>query len=85
MNHSIAGLLYQTHRYDLAEAEYRKNLDHASEFYVRNARGEMVPLSALAKFEPRPGPDCALTTRTKLLLQNAPCTSNEVITAIGTR
>jgi HAE1 family hydrophobic/amphiphilic exporter-1 len=40
-----------------AEAEYRKNLDHASEFYVRNARGEMVPLSALTKFESRPGPE----------------------------
>ena len=40
-----------------AEASYRKNLDSVSEFYVRNARGEMVPLSALTKFESRPGPE----------------------------
>jgi len=30
-----------------AEAEYRKNLDSIGQFYVRNSRGEMVPLSAL--------------------------------------
>ncbi len=40
-----------------AEADYRKNLDSVSQFYVRNAKGEMVPLSSLVKFESRPGPE----------------------------
>ena len=40
-----------------AEGEYRKNLDSIGQFYVRNARGETVPLSALTKFESRPGPE----------------------------
>jgi hydrophobic/amphiphilic exporter-1 (mainly G- bacteria), HAE1 family len=40
-----------------AEAQYRKNLDSVSQFYVRNAQGTMVPLSALTKFESRPGPE----------------------------
>jgi hydrophobic/amphiphilic exporter-1 (mainly G- bacteria), HAE1 family len=40
-----------------AEAEYRKNLDNVGQFYVRNAQGAMVPLSALTKFESRPGPE----------------------------
>ncbi len=40
-----------------AESQYRNNLDSAGLFYVRNARGETVPLSALTKFESRPGPE----------------------------
>ncbi len=40
-----------------AEGEYRKNLDSVGQFYVRNAQGDMVPLSALTKFESRPGPE----------------------------
>src|SRR5579872_2467450 len=40
-----------------AEGEYRKNLDSVGQFYVRNNQGEMVPLSALTKFESRPGPE----------------------------
>ena len=40
-----------------AEDQYRANLDHLSQFYVRNGRGEMVPLSALTKFESRYGPE----------------------------
>jgi HAE1 family hydrophobic/amphiphilic exporter-1 len=40
-----------------AEDEYRANLDHIDQFYVRNNRGEMVPLSALAHFETRYGPE----------------------------
>jgi HAE1 family hydrophobic/amphiphilic exporter-1 len=40
-----------------AEAEYRKNLDSVGQFYVRNSRGQMVPLSALTTFESRPGPE----------------------------
>jgi len=40
-----------------AEGDYRANLDHIDQFYVRNSRGEMVPLSALAHFETRYGPE----------------------------
>jgi HAE1 family hydrophobic/amphiphilic exporter-1 len=40
-----------------AEAQYRNNLDSAGLFYVRNSKGGMVPLSALTKFESRPGPE----------------------------
>lgn len=43
--------------YVQAEGEYRNNLDSIGQFYVRNSRGEMVPLSALTKFESRPGPE----------------------------
>src|SRR5207302_4421104 len=34
-----------------------KNLDQIGQFYVRNSAGEMVPLTALTKFESRPGPE----------------------------
>ncbi|MGA9632223.1 MAG: efflux RND transporter permease subunit, partial [Candidatus Acidiferrales bacterium] len=40
-----------------AEGDYRKNAQEAGQFYVRNKTGEMVPLSALTKFEPRMGPE----------------------------
>ncbi len=40
-----------------AEAQYRKNLDSVGQFYVRNSQGAMVPLTALTKFESRPGPE----------------------------
>ncbi|HEX3880612.1 MAG TPA: multidrug efflux RND transporter permease subunit [Bryobacteraceae bacterium] len=40
-----------------AEGNYRKNLDDVGQFYVRNSKGSMVPLSALTKFEARPGPE----------------------------
>jgi hydrophobic/amphiphilic exporter-1 (mainly G- bacteria), HAE1 family len=40
-----------------AEGDYRANLDHIGQFYVRNSRGAMVPLSALARFETRYGPE----------------------------
>ena len=40
-----------------AEGEYRSSMDNLGQFYVRNSNGEMVPLSALTKFEPRPGPE----------------------------
>ncbi len=40
-----------------AEGDYRKNLDDVGQFYVRNSQGAMVPLSALTKFESRPGPE----------------------------
>jgi HAE1 family hydrophobic/amphiphilic exporter-1 len=40
-----------------AESQYRANLDSVGQFYVRNARGAMVPLSALTRFESRYGPE----------------------------
>jgi len=40
-----------------AEAPYRASLDNVGQFYVRNNRGEMVPLSALTRFESRYGPE----------------------------
>ena len=40
-----------------AEGNYRNDLHDVGQFYVRNSQGEMVPLSALAKFEPRAGPE----------------------------
>jgi hydrophobe/amphiphile efflux-1 (HAE1) family protein len=40
-----------------AEAPYRSNTGDLGQFYVRNGQGQMVPLSALAKFESRSGPE----------------------------
>ncbi|HWX54690.1 MAG TPA: multidrug efflux RND transporter permease subunit [Verrucomicrobiae bacterium] len=40
-----------------AEAPYRSDLANVGQFYVRNNRGEMVPLTALTKFESREGPE----------------------------
>jgi HAE1 family hydrophobic/amphiphilic exporter-1 len=40
-----------------AEAPYRSSLDNVGQFYVRNNRGQMVPLSALTRFESRYGPE----------------------------
>ena len=40
-----------------AEAPYRGNLENIGQFYVRNNRGQMVPLSALTHFESRYGPE----------------------------
>jgi HAE1 family hydrophobic/amphiphilic exporter-1 len=40
-----------------AEAPYRSDVSNVGQFYVRNKRGEMVPLSALTKFESRTGPE----------------------------
>ncbi len=40
-----------------AEAPYRANTDNLGQFYVRNSQGEALPLSALAKFETRSGPE----------------------------
>jgi HAE1 family hydrophobic/amphiphilic exporter-1 len=40
-----------------AEGEYRTKAENVGQFYVRNIKGEMVPLSALTKFESRPGPE----------------------------
>jgi HAE1 family hydrophobic/amphiphilic exporter-1 len=40
-----------------AEAPYRATTDDLGQFYVRNGQGQTVPLSALAKFENRSGPE----------------------------
>jgi HAE1 family hydrophobic/amphiphilic exporter-1 len=40
-----------------AEGDYRTRAENVGQFYVRNRNGEMVPLSALTKFESRPGPE----------------------------
>jgi HAE1 family hydrophobic/amphiphilic exporter-1 len=40
-----------------AEGEYRKRAENVGQFYVRNSRGESVPLSALTRFESRAGPE----------------------------
>ena len=40
-----------------AEGDYRKNMDSMSDFYVRNNKGAMVPLTSLVHYEPRPGPE----------------------------
>jgi len=43
--------------YVQAEAPYRSSLDDVGQYYVRNMKGEMVPLSALTHFESRHGPE----------------------------
>ena len=40
-----------------AEGEYRTRAENVGQFYVRNQNGGMVPLSALTRFEARPGPE----------------------------
>src|SRR5258707_3336 len=43
-----------------AEASYRSNTQNLGQFYVRNSQGQNVPLSALANFETRYGPEFTL-------------------------
>src|SRR5580658_7670473 len=40
-----------------AEGDYRTRAENVGQFYVRNSSGAMVPLAAVTKFEPRPGPE----------------------------
>jgi len=40
-----------------AEGEYRTKAENVGQFYVRNNKSEMVPLSSLTKIESRPGPE----------------------------
>ncbi|HEV1286808.1 MAG TPA: multidrug efflux RND transporter permease subunit [Bryobacteraceae bacterium] len=40
-----------------AEGDYRTRSENVGQFYVRNATGEMVPLSTLTRFESRTGPE----------------------------
>ena len=43
-----------------AGGQYRATTSDLGEFYVRNSQGQMVPLSAVARFEPRMGPEFIL-------------------------
>src|SRR5882762_6680544 len=43
-----------------AEAAYRSDLANLGQFYVRNNRGDMVPLTALTKFEAHDGPEVTM-------------------------
>ncbi len=43
-----------------AEAPYRSDLDDLDKFYVRNSQGTAVPLTAVANFEKRSGPEFTL-------------------------
>ncbi|MBV8902840.1 MAG: efflux RND transporter permease subunit, partial [Acidobacteriia bacterium] len=43
-----------------AEAPYRADTGNLPEFYVRNSQGQAVPLSAVAHFETRTGPEFTL-------------------------
>jgi HAE1 family hydrophobic/amphiphilic exporter-1 len=40
-----------------AEGDYRTRAENVGQFYVRNNKGQMVPLAALTKFESRSGPE----------------------------
>jgi len=40
-----------------AEGDYRTRAENVGQFFVRNNKNEMVPLSALTRFEARPGPE----------------------------
>ena len=40
-----------------AEGAYRDRAENVGQFYVRNNKGDMVPLSSLTKFESRTGPE----------------------------
>ena len=68
-----------------AEAPYRSNLDDAGQFYVRNNKGEMVPLSALTRFESRYGPEFKmrfnLYSAAQIIGSAAPGYSSEQATA----
>jgi HAE1 family hydrophobic/amphiphilic exporter-1 len=40
-----------------AEGEYRTRAENVGQFFVKNNKGEMVPLAAVTRFEPRAGPE----------------------------
>src|SRR5246500_5555451 len=40
-----------------AEGDYRTRPENVGQFYVRNNKGGMVPLSSITRFEPRDGPE----------------------------
>ena len=43
--------------YVQAEGEFRTQAEQLGQFYVRNSKGDAVPLSALTSFQPRSGPE----------------------------
>ena len=54
-----------------AEDEYRAKMENVGQFYVRNNKGDNVPLSALTKITPRSGPE--FTMRYNCLLYTSRC------------
>ncbi|HEY2819891.1 MAG TPA: multidrug efflux RND transporter permease subunit [Candidatus Acidoferrum sp.] len=40
-----------------AEGDYRTRAENVGQFFVRNNQQQMVPLAAVTRFEPRPGPE----------------------------
>ena len=40
-----------------AEGEYRTRAENVGQFFVKNNKGDMVPLAAVTRFESRPGPE----------------------------
>src|ERR1700704_6309416 len=40
-----------------AEGAYRTRAENVGQFFVKNTKGQMVPLAAVTRFEPRPGPE----------------------------
>jgi hydrophobic/amphiphilic exporter-1 (mainly G- bacteria), HAE1 family len=68
-----------------SEASYRSNLDNVGQFYVRNNSGQMVPLSALTRFESRYGPEFKLRfneySAAQIIGSAAPGYSSEQATA----
>src|SRR2546422_2658415 len=52
---TVSGRQWQV--YIEAEGDYRTRAENVGQFYVRNRNGEMVPLSALTRFESRLGPE----------------------------
>src|SRR5437867_13138242 len=40
-----------------AEGEYPTSLGSLGDFYLRNSKGSMVPMSSLVRYEPRSGPE----------------------------
>src|ERR1700724_443237 len=43
-----------------AEGDYRTRAENVGQFFGRNNKNQMVPLSTLTRFEPRPGPECTM-------------------------
>lgn len=71
--------------YVQAEAPYRSTTDNLGQFYVRNAQGQSVPLSALSKFETRTGPEFSMRyneySSAQLFGNAAPGYSSDQVTA----
>jgi HAE1 family hydrophobic/amphiphilic exporter-1 len=68
-----------------AEAPYRATTDDLGQFYVRNNQGQTVPLTALAKFETRYGPEFTMRYNeyrsTQINVSAAPGYSSDQATA----